>query len=259
MVMVGKKLLREAMPVKNKILGWAMVVTMLASVSGFAETYTGEANNRVTINMGVTPWLFVKSDPIGAQAAAFNDAAWKQIGVPHTYNDTDTFINQQSGGGDGSMFGGNVWYRKHFSLDNSYAARKIIIEFQGVHIGCQVYINGTFLPGNSAVTADATATHVIGFQGFVVDVTPDLNFGGADNVLAVRVGKNGGFFENPGFSTVFRFGSEDGGIFRPVFMYITDKVHVPMNSYSTLSQWGTYVATTNVSADGSQATVRMLT
>src|SRR5271157_2646827 len=259
MVMVGKKLLREAMPVKGKMLGLALVVTMLAAVCGFADTYTGETSNRVTINMGVTPWLFAKSDPAGAQAPAFNDAAWKQIGVPHTYNDTDTFINQQSGGGDGSMFGGNVWYRKHFSLDNSYAARKIIIEFQGVHVGCQVYINGTFLPGNSAVTADANATHVIGFMGFVVDVTPYVTFGGADNVLAVRVGKYGGFYEDPGFSEVFRFGSEDGGIFRPVYMHITDNVHVPQNLYSTLNQWGTYVATTVIAADGSQATLRMLT
>jgi hypothetical protein len=245
---------------KSKILGWAMVFAMLAAMSGFAQTYTGESSNRVTINLGASPWKFTKTDPAGgAQATTYSDAAWKDVGIPHTYNDTDTFINQASGGGDGSMFGSNVWYRKHFTIDNSYSGRKVFVEFQGVHIGCQVYINGTFLPGNSAVTADATATHVIGFQGFVVDVTPDLNFGGADNVLAVRVGKNGGFFENPGFSTVFRFGSEDGGIFRPVFMYITDKVHVPMNSYSTLSQWGTYVATTNVSADGSQATVRMLT
>ena len=245
---------------KGKILGWAMVIAMLAAVSGFAQTYTGEASNRVTINMGVTPWLFTKSDPPGnPQSVAFNDAAWKQIGVPHTYNDTDTFINQQSGGGDGSMFGGNVWYRKHFTLDNSYANRKIFVEFQGVHVGCQVYINGTFLPGNSAVTADANATHVIGFMGFVVDVTPYVTFGGADNVLAVRVGKYGGFYEDPGFSEVFRFGSEDGGIFRPVYMHITDNVHVPVNLYSTLNQWGTYVATTAIAADGSQATVRMLT
>ena len=244
---------------KGKMLGWAMVVTMLAAVSGFAETYTGEPSNRVTINMGETPWMFVKSDPIGAQTTAFNDASWKQIGVPHTYNDTDTFINQQSGGGDGSMFGQIVWYRKHFSVDNAYSGRKIFIEFQGVHVGCQVFINGKFLKGNSAVAADSNATHVIGFMGFVVDVTPYLQFGGADNVLAVRVGKYGVFYEDPGFSTVFRFGSEDGGIFRPVYMHITDNVHVPENLYSTLNQWGTYVATTNLPSDGSSAIIRMLT
>ncbi len=244
---------------KGKILRWALVVTMLAAISGYADTYTGEASNRVDINMGATPWLFAKSDPTGAQAPAYNDAAWKQIGVPHTYNDTDTFINQQSGGGDGSMFGGNVWYRKHFTLDNTYATRKIFVEFQGVHVGCQVYINGTFLPGNSAVTADAQATHVIGFMGFVVDVTPYVTFGGADNVLAVRVGRGGGFYEDPGFSEGFRFGSSDGGIFRPVYMHITDDVHVPQNLYSTLKQWGTYVATTALASDGSQATLRLLT
>ena len=249
----------EVVHMTNKILGWALVVTAVAAISGYAETYTGEPSNRVKINMGVTPWKFIRSDPTGAQATTFKDSAYKNVGIPHTYNDTDTFINQGSGGGDGSMFGGNVWYRKHFTIDNTYAARKVFVEFQGVHVGCQVYINNALLPGNSAVTADASATHVVGFMGFVVDITPYVTFGGADNLLAVRVGKGGGFYEDPGFSEVFRFGSEDGGIFRPVYMHITDKVHVPLNLYSTLSQWGTYVATTSIATGGAQATLRMLT
>jgi len=33
-----------------------------------------------------------------------------------------------------------------------------------------VYVNGTFIPGNSAVNPQAT--HVIGFLPFVVDITP---------------------------------------------------------------------------------------
>ena len=241
----------------RRLLGSLLTITVLASVSAFGQTYSGEASHRVDINMGVTAWKFAKSDPIGAQTATYSDGAWKDVGIPHTYNDTDTFINQAAGGGDGSMFGGNVWYRKHFTIDNAYSGRKVFIEFQGVHVGCQVYINGTFLKGNSAVTADAQATHVVGFMGFVVDVTPYLTFGGADNVLAVRVGKYAGFYEDPGFSTVFRFGSEDGGIFRPVWMHITDPVHIPMNLYSTLSQWGTYVAATT--ATSASATIRMLT
>ena len=250
---------KEGVHMKGKMLGWAMIVAMLAAMSGFAETYTGETSNRVTINLGASPWKFIKSDPIGASAATYNDASAKDVGIPHTYNDTDTFINQPAGGGDGSMFAQIVWYRKHFSVDNAYSGRKIFIEFQGVHVGCQVFINGKFLKGNSAVASDSNATHVIGFMGFVVDVTPYLQYGGADNVLAVRVGKYGGFYEDPGFSTVFRFGSEDGGIFRPVYMHITDNVHVPLNLYATLNQWGTYVATTNIASDGSSATVRMLT
>jgi len=209
----------------------------------------------VKINLGQTPWKFTKSDATGAQAPAYNDAAWKDVGIPHCWNDTDTFINQVSGGGDGSMYGGTNWYRKHFTLDNSYAGRKIFIEFEGAHVGASVYVNGTFIPGNSAYNPQCT--HVIGFMGFVIDATPYVQFGGADNVIAVRLSKNGATYADPGISLGFRFGQADGGIFRPVWMHITDNVHIPMNVYSVLNKWGTYVATT--AATDASATVRILT
>jgi hypothetical protein len=47
----------------------------------------------------------------GTQSPTFDDSSWADVGVPHTWNDTDTFINQDSGGGDGSMAGGTAWYR----------------------------------------------------------------------------------------------------------------------------------------------------
>ena len=240
---------------RNKIIEQLLLmVIVLTAAASFADTYTPEPSNRVKINFGVTPWKFLRSDPSGAQNPAFNDASWKDVGIPHTWNDTDTYLNQKSGGGDGSMYEGTCWYRKHFTLDNKYSDRKIFVEFEGVHVGCQVYINGTLIPGNSAYNPQAT--HVLGFIGFIVDLTGQVNFGGADNVLAVRVG-NGGFFTWPGFSLVFRFGSADQGLYRPVWMHITDKVHVPANVYSVVNQWGTYVAT--LSASDASAAVRVLT
>ncbi|HUI92482.1 MAG TPA: DUF4982 domain-containing protein [Chitinivibrionales bacterium] len=234
-----------------------IVMIFILAATCFAETYTPEPSNRVTINLGETPWKFTKGDVANAQSPTFNDATWKDVGIPHCWNDTDTFINQGSGGGDGSMLGGTCWYRKHFTLDNQYSGRKIFIEVEGAHVGAAAYINGTFIPGNSALNPNAT--HVVGFIGFVVDITSSVQFGGADNVFAVRVGKSGGFYTDPGFSEVFRFGQEDGGLFRPVWMHITDKVHVPQNVYSVLNQWGTYVVTKSVAGDGSSATVEIQT
>jgi beta-galactosidase len=232
-----------------------IVSLMIFTTLAFSETYTPESSNRVTINLGATPWKFTKMDPNGAQTPTFNDAAWKEVGIPHTYDDTGTYLNMSMGGNDGTIMPGNVWYRKHFTVDAKYSGRKIFIEFEGAHVGCQVYINGTFIPGNSAVNPNAT--HVIGFIGFVVDITNKVTFGGADNVLAVRVGKSQGFYSDPGFAQGFRFGQGDGGLFRPVWMHITDKVHVPLNVYSVVNQWGTYVAA--VSASPSSATLRIMT
>ena len=244
----------------KKMLAAVLAVVIVSAVVCLAETYTGEASNRVTINLGETPWKFLRSDPqmtgaTGPHAVTYNDSSWRSVGIPYTWNDTDTYLNEPSGGNDGDAYGGTNWYRKHFTLDNQYADRKILVEIEGAHVGCQVYINGTFLPGNSSTNPNAT--HVTGFMGFVVDITSRVQFGGADNVLAVRVSRNQAFYGDPGFSEIFRFGQADGGLFRPVWMHITDKVHVPLNLYSTLSQWGTYCAA--VTATDASATVLIQT
>jgi beta-galactosidase len=219
-----------------------------------AETYTGEASNRLDINMGITPWKFTKGDPIGAKDVAFADGAWKNVGIPHCFNDDDSYVNNISGGGN--QYGGATWYRKHFSLDASLSGRKVFVEFEGAHVGAAVYINGTFIPGNSAI--NPLCTHVNGFIPFIVDITQYVQFGGADNILAVKVanGSGAGMYTEAG-STAFRFGQADGGLVRPVWMHITDKVYVPANVYSVVNNWGTCVGA--VTATDAAAVVRMLT
>ncbi|MGA3048850.1 MAG: hypothetical protein ABSD67_19615, partial [Terracidiphilus sp.] len=91
---------------------------------------------------------------------------WTQVGIPTDANIWRTFINQPSGGGQGSVCGQNNWYRLHFKVDPTYTNSKILVEFEGAHTGAQVYINGTLLPGVSAVAADAEASHVVGFIPF---------------------------------------------------------------------------------------------
>jgi hypothetical protein len=238
------------------IIAVALFVLALGTVA-FSETYTGEPNNRVKINLGETPWKFLKADPPTAKDTIFNEAAAVDVGIPHTPNDMESFLNEPSGGNDGEMTGGPFWYRKHFTLDKKYSDKQIFVEFEGIHVGVQVFVNGTFMPGNSV--ENPQATHVIGFIGFVLDITSLVRFGGADNVIAARVSKSQGFYADPGFSLVFRFGQGDAGIFRPVWLHITDKVHVPLNVYSCLNQWGTLVAATDVATDGSSATVKVQT
>ncbi len=169
---------------------------------------------------------------------------WMQVGIPTDANIWRSFINQSSGGGEGSLCGQNNWYRLHFKVDPAYANSKIMVEFEGAHTGAQVYINGTLLTGVSAIAANAQASHVVGFIPFIVDLTPYITADGAtENVLAVSVSRGNSWFEDPQFSEVFRFGQAMAGLFRPVKMFITNKVHIPVNVYSNQKTWGTYVAT----------------
>jgi beta-galactosidase len=207
-------------------------------------------SQRVTINLssgmpGQSQWLYVKDqDNASFATPTFNDSGWTPVGIPHGANYLTSFLNATSGGGDGDLNGGNNWYRLHFTLGTQYANSKVMVEFEGAHTGAQVYINGTLLPGISAVAANAQASHVIGFIPFIVDLTPYLHTDGVtQNVLAVSVSRNNSWFEQPTFSGDFRFGQAEAGLFRPAKLFITNKVHIPVNVYSNQKTWGTYVAT----------------
>ncbi|MES2163323.1 MAG: discoidin domain-containing protein [Pseudomonadota bacterium] len=237
-----------------------LLMAALLALGGFAgagaQGVAAPVSNRVNINLGETPWRYIKDvDPQNAMAPAFDDSRWAAVGVPQSPSDQDTFLNLEAGGNEGQLTGNLNWYRKHFKLAPDYANRKIFVEFEGAHVGAQVYINGKFVPGNS--TVNPNATHVIGFVPFVVDITDSVKFDGSDNVLAVKVARGDKFFKSPGFSGAFRFGQSDAGLFRPVRMHITDRVHIPQNVYSVLNTWGTHVAT--LSADAASATIKVRT
>ena len=230
-----------------------MMLALLGAALGASAQQVETAlppSQRVTINLsagmpGQSQWLYLKDqDSPSFATPLFNDSAWTPVGIPHGANYLTSFLNTESGGGDGDLNGGNNWYRLHFTLGTQYSSSKVMVEFEGAHTGAQVYINGTLLPGISAVAANAQASHVIGFIPFIVDLTPYLHTDGVTpNVLAVSVSRNNAWFEQPTFSGAFRFGQAEAGLFRPATMFITNQVHIPVNVYSNQRTWGTYVAT----------------
>ncbi len=197
---------------------------------------------------GQNHWRTLKGqDSTTYASTTFDDSSWAQVGIPHGANYLTTFLNTKSGGGDGYLDGGTQWYRLGFTMGAQNANSKVVVEFEGAHTGAQVYINGTLLPGISAVAGDAQASHVVGFIPFVADLTPYLKIDGTTrNVLAVRVSRGAAWFTQPGFSGAFRFGQAEAGLFRPAKMFVTNKVHIPPNVYSNQRTWGTYVATRSI-------------
>ena len=210
--------------------------------------YIGNASS--TSNAPQSNWWFENTNNSTAYSTTgFNEssdtsASWTQVGLPYDANISRTFINQTSGGGQGSLTGNYNWYRLHFKVDPKYAGQKFLLNVQGSHTGIQIFINGTLLQGVSAVTADAQATHVVGFIPVVVDLTPYIVADGkTDNVIAIDVSRGASWFETPNFSGAFRFGQAMAGLFRNVKLYVTNPVHIPPNVYSNQKTWGTYVGT----------------
>jgi beta-galactosidase len=236
----------------RRILLASLFVAAFVTIA-VAEKYSPGPVARVKMNLSCNPWKFLIGDPQGASGVSFNDAAWRTVGIPHTWSDTQSFLNQASGG-PGPNFNASTWYRTKFTLDNAWAGRKVFIEFRGAGIGAAVYVNGTFIKGNSAYNPNAT--HVIAFIPFIVDATPYITFG-QENTLAVKVSSSGGFYADPGFAVAFKYGMGCNGLFRPVYLHVCDKIYVPANVYSVVNNWGTYVAA--LTATDASASVKILT
>ena len=185
-------------------------------------------------------WRFLRADATAAETPGFDDSAWRMLDLPHDWSIEDLpstngappspFDSAHSAGGasTGFVVGGTGWYRKHFTLPASDAAKNITICFDGVYMNADVWINGQHL-GN----------HPYGYTPFVFDLTPHLKPTGQENVLAVQV-------KNVGKNSRWYSGS---GIYRHVWLAVADPSHIPF--------FGLHVVTTNISK--SAATVSVFT
>ena len=115
---------------------------------------------RTVLNLGDSPWKFLKDAP-GPDAKFekrdFNDSQWESVGVPHCFNEMDTYLNDNKL----HQWHGTVWYRKHFNLGPELTGRHLLLEFQGATIGAAVYgtMNGRFpAPRRAFTNANTTVT-----------------------------------------------------------------------------------------------------
>ncbi|MEY2881523.1 MAG: Beta-galactosidase, partial [Verrucomicrobiota bacterium] len=134
------------------------------------------AAERLTLNFN-PDWRFLRDDPAGASAPAFDDRAWAVVSAPHTFNDTDTFDNWSTPGhrGEQLQWSGRTWYRKTFTAPAAWSGKKVFVEFEAARQVAEVFLNGTRLGVAQS-----------GFTPFGFDLTPHLKIG-APNVLAVMV------------------------------------------------------------------------
>ena len=196
--------------------------TQTSTPSGQRQAYDGARG--MSFNGG---WRFFRGDASGAQQPTFNDSSWRSLSVPHDWSIELAFNrNSPAGGGGGYLDGGVGWYRKTFTLDSSYAGKRILVSFDGVYMNSQVWINGTSL-----------GTRPYGYTTFQYDITPYARTDGTNNVIAVRVNNN-----QP--NSRWYSGS---GIYRNVWLTALNPVRVAYN--------GVFVTTPSVSASSGSVSV----
>ncbi|HVZ89828.1 MAG TPA: glycoside hydrolase family 2 TIM barrel-domain containing protein [Polyangia bacterium] len=167
-------------------------------------------------------WLFHYGDATGASATTFADSGWRTVNVPHDWSiegpnpPANPFAQTAATTGRGAYVpSGIAWYRKHFTLPQALSGQRVAIELDGVMANSDVYINGVHL-----------GHHPYGYVSFRYDMTADVQFGSADNVVAVKTDTT--------TQPAERFFA-GAGIYRHVRLLATDAVHV--------AQYGTFVTT----------------
>ncbi|MDQ2718729.1 MAG: DUF4982 domain-containing protein [Bacteroidota bacterium] len=175
-------------------------------------------------------WHFHFGDLPEAKETDYVDNSWRQLNLPHDWSIEGAFSKDNPAGvGGGALPGGIGWYRKTFTLPETDKNKSIFIDFDGVYMNSDVWINGHLL-GNRPY----------GFSSFRYDMTPYLNYGNKPNVIAVRVDNS----KQP--NSRWYSGS---GIYRNVWLVTTNKIHV--------DHWGTFISTPQV--NDKEATVRVET
>jgi beta-galactosidase len=171
-------------------------------------------------------WKFSKSDEAAYREAAFSDASWRTVDLPHDWS-VELPFDQTLASCTAFLPCGTAWYRKTLTVPAAAQGKTITVRFDGVASHSTVYCNGK-----------QVGERPYAYSSFTCDLTGALKYG-AENVIAVRVNH-----DQYGDSRWY-VGS---GIYRNVFLNVMDPVHVDTN--------GTFVTTPNVTTDSADVNVQ---
>jgi beta-galactosidase len=192
--------------------------------------FSKEGRSEILFDAG---WRFYRGDTLGAESFKFDDSAWRSLDLPHDWSIEDLpgtdspfnadAVSQVSGG---FTIGGTGWYRKTFLVPEEQSAKRIFIQFDGIYMNPEIWINGVSL-----------GSHPYGYTSFWFEITSHVKHG-KPNVLAVKV-------RNEGANSRWYSGS---GIYRHVWLKAFEPVHV--------AQFGTSITTPYVSKDSAMISIK---
>ena len=175
-------------------------------------------------------WKFYLGDAKGASDINFNDKDWRMLDLPHDWSIEGEINPKNSMASEGAFLPGGIgWYRKTFVVPEAMKGKRISINFEGVYMNSEVFINGKSL-----------GKIPYGYSDFVYEITPNINYG-TQNIISVRVDNS--------MQTNSRWYT-GSGIYRHVWLIATNPVHI--------ANYGISVTTTDVSAIKANVEVKTL-
>ena len=228
----------------------ALIIFAALAFPLFAENFVPPPSPHTTYSFN-PGWKFIKADVTNAGQSAFDDTKWNDVSAPHTYNDTDSYADFIShSGGDRHPYAGIAWYRKHFKLPASARDGKVFLEFEGLKQAGRFWVNGKLV-----------GKYENGVTPFGLDLTGLVNFGDADNVIAVKV-DNSNDYKEEATGTEFEwmgraFNPNYGGLNHDIWLHLTGKVYQTLPLYENLKTAGIYIYPSNFSIENNACDVNV--
>jgi beta-galactosidase len=141
------------------------VVLILGSVSLVNSQAITDDPKRQVIRIN-EKWSYLEDNVAKVERLSQSRKQWEQIDLPHTWNKFDA-VDQVPG-----YRRSTSWYKKELFIPESKSDRRYLLEFEGVNITSDVYVNGMRAGG-----------HVGGYLGFIVDMTSFLKTGETNTIL----------------------------------------------------------------------------
>ncbi len=218
----------------------SLLLVVLAIIPAAAQE---KARIVQSLNFG---WRFHAGDVTNGENVKFDDSAWQTVNVPHDFQISQPWIAPEKGEkADNSDAASNVksrlssrgfkemgigWYRKTVTPDASWRGKRVVIDFEGIMLVGDVYLNGRRIGGTE-----------YGYLGFEADISKLLKYG-EENVIAVKADTRKP--ENSRWYT-------GGGLYRDVTLVITDpqQYFTRHSLYITTPEVSSAEASVNIQAE----------
>lgn len=193
----------------------------------------------------------------------YDDSNWETVSIPHQVNAADSYTTLGSNEGDTGQYRGVVFYRKHFTVPNDAAGKKLILEFEGIYNAAYVWVNGQKVGYYEAVAApfafDIT-NYVTAGEEAVIAVANDSTSGrGTDaNYVETKPGSEWGSNDGTGYQWAsHEFMTTQAGLVYNVNLYVKNKVYQTLPIYDNLKTTGTYIWADNFDIANKKATINV--
>lgn len=209
---------------KNTKIFAIILIAVFYSTPLFSQSNGENVRINKLFNFG---WKFKAGEIVNAEQLAFDDNNWRKLDLPHDFQIEQPWDKTASKGrGFKTMQTG--WYRKTFKADTKWTGKQVLLDFEGIMLHGEVWVNGRKIGGTS-----------YGYLGFEADITDFIKYD-ANNVVAVRAssGKN----ENSRWYT-------GGGLFRDVHLIVKNQI--------SIARHGIFITTPNISDRNAEIAVQV--